>query len=427
MSEFKTLVSNLKAIFQDNDKIKIQKKKRMVSRSIGGYRKAEFFVTFQTACKYDVYKRVCQTLHCKRFLIANEYGECSSNLSVKYAKLCKPYWNFCLDKDKIVCQTAKYVNIEGKRIRVLINDPAMPVTFPFMSNLDDQELMGVESSSYIYSHCHAYISLYQKQKLLIFKNYLEEVGLPVVDIQCVRSSRDCIHYISKYDACAIMYGIRGKELSQSFHIKRGIRSSSVWDENADWLSKIALNYHKIVKNKHAEYWNPLLQIEVKGLMSPSKNVLLVRLLRQLKKTSKKRGFSIVGRSGFGKTSSVVQVLSDPYCIFKADSNFPMTSYNGEKDMFWDDATVDHFIRQRTLILQLARGGVSTAEVKGGGIRVISMKGYFYATSNDYLCSSSYLPFHNRFHVINVDDDITEETLFLLLNVQTVTAYDCGFE
>ena len=419
------ILGALRDLITGDDKTKKDKKARR--KSTGGKRSKNFFMTFNRACKYLVLSRLATSLACERYFICNEFADQKDFTAIKAKRRLTLYKEQkqleLIEKERSALialgeneetieenEHSEYVCIADENSSVITFKRVDLMTVPTDLCVDKCDL---PSSVHFYSHCHCFIQFVEKYKLPILRRYVLDIGLPIVDIQIARNPDKVLHYVSKYDPFALKFGIHSSEVATQYLIKSGIANNEYFNVNAEWVQHLPILYRKQVAVMHEDYWREIRQESIRSEMSPHKDLNLLRLLRTLLRSSPKKGFWIYGVSGFGKTSTILQVLSNPHYTFMPRSNFPLTNFDGgERDIFWDDGIPELFYSNREMILQLCRGGLTSREIKGGNIGTVVLRGSMFVTSN-YDPPKDHA-FCNRFHCIDVNQVSDEGYFYQLL-------------
>lgn len=226
-------------------------------------------------------------------------------------------------------------------------------------------------------------------------------GLNNLQVQPCRSVASMIKYVTKEDWMPKHFGYDEDKFNHLYKMKQIVMSQRILDRTSYAYLCLHPNMLKQLEMLHTSYWNKLIHAEDKLASSPFKDQQLQQIIRiAFKENPSKKGLWLYGRAGSCKSSSCINLFVEPYC-FHASSKFPLTSYNGEKNIYMDDGTVDDFKRHRELILQLTSGYSAPLERKGAGISRVKLPGYFVITSN--YAPPTEQEFLRRFVCIDVDN------------------------
>lgn len=247
-----------------------------------------------------------------------------------------------------------------------------------------------------HGHLHAYLQTSRKWKLPDLNNQLGELGIRADDIEVCRSPRRAITYVTKEDTQACIAGVDYDQTHISFKIAH-YSERHEYINQGDYLPRsLAPNYASKLHEYHSNYWTGQ---RIGADVEEATNHGSMEVVRQIRE-SEKIGIWLWGNPGSGKSSSAYLACKQNYVEFCDSSNFPLSSYAGESDIVYDDATVEGYVKHRKLILQITSGYMFTYDVKGKNQKTAKLRGKF-------ICTSNYVPpiegaFVRRFESINLN-------------------------
>lgn len=255
-----------------------------------------------------------------------------------------------------------------------------------------------------HGHLHVFIKTLRRYTLKQVRQFLIKVirvkNEKLVVVQACRNVARLITYVTKEDFNCLYYNVSPEHFHINWKLHKVVHTSPYLNRNSYIFMSIPQNYHKQLIAMHASFWNVEHAVLDRDLASPHKSIELANRIRVLMRDKTKKGFWIYGDAGFGKTSTVYSMFASRYS-FLGSSKFPMTSYDGQENIVWDEGTKEGFFQHRNLILQLTGGYSATGEIKAGPLFQVRLRGYFFITSNDSPPETD--EFRRRFHIIHCSD------------------------
>ena len=230
-----------------------------------------------------------------------------------------------------------------------------------------------------HKHSHAYFRTNKRQKIDDFRKELIALKCGLGDIQPCRNVDNSIRYVSKEDMRCVVYNIDKEKLHVNWRINDIIENNEHLNYLDYKVRSIPLCNRKQLVDEHTQYWNEMQLLKEEEEVD--EQFVNERVLTEINNSAKK-GVWLWGRSGTGKTTTILKAASKPYCAFHAKSdNFPLSGYAGERDIVLADADVLDFYKHRTLILQLTHNFTASYDVKFHSCKKLRLRGKFLVSSN----------------------------------------------
>ena len=279
-------------------------------------------------------------------------------------------------------------------------------------------------------HLHVFIKTLHRYKLKEIRQFIVEVinvkNEKLVVVQTVKNVSSIVKYVTKEDMNCLYFNVSPEHFHINWKLNNLVQKCMYLNRNSYLFMSIPQNYHKQLFAMHAAFWNLEHAVLNSQAASPHKHTGLVRKLKDLINLDRdrnkdrenalvnldltederldlfrsilpaKKGFWIWGDTGFGKSATVLSLFPNHY-TFLASSNFPMTSFEGQTHIVWDEGTCAGYTAHRNLILQLTSGYSATGEIKGGPLYQVKLNGYFVVTSNEAPPDAP--EFRRRFHIV----------------------------
>lgn len=288
-------------------------------------------------------------------------------------------------------------------------------------------------------HLHVFVKTLHRYKLKEIREFIIEVirvkNANLVVVQTVKNVSSIVKYVTKEDMNCLYYNVSPEHFHINWKLNNIVHKSMYLNRTSYLFMSIPQNYHKQLFAMHAAFWNLEHAVLNSVAASPHKHTGLVGKIRDFINLDRdrdrqrhealyddelrspngtllsseermqlfrsilpsKKGFWIWGESGFGKSATVLNLFPNHY-TFLSSSKFPMTSFEGQTHIVWDEGTCAGYESHRNLILQLTSGYSATGEIKGGPLYQVKMNGYFVVTSNEAPPTAP--EFIRRFHIIH---------------------------
>ncbi len=207
-----------------------------------------------------------------------------------------------------------------------------------------------------------------------------------------------IKYCSKEDWSPCVFGIDRDALNINWKLAQIVTKQEVLDPLSYSVRCVPPNFMRKLIDMHTAYWSRSISFMDYELACLYKNNMLVAEIKRLFALNDKKGLWVHGIAGTGKTASCIYLMEE-YYSFHVKSNFPMSSFSGEKNLYIDDGDRDSYYKHREFILQATGGFSASYEIKGGRTLKFRLKGKLIITSN---CDPPNEPeFLRRFHVVHL--------------------------
>lgn len=250
-----------------------------------------------------------------------------------------------------------------------------PENAAFLSSICIANEWGIDN----HGHCHALITTTKKWRLVPLAQKFVSLGCRRPDDVKVNKGnvKNSLKYITKEDGYAVVKGFDLDKTNINWKMMKYIREN----ESINWFDYVPkcvpVNYRKIFREWHGKWWADEIGQFDHDLAMEYGREDIVRSIHD----TRKRGIYLWGTSGNGKTSTCKMAMHPSHYQLVETSNFPLTSYKDERDIFWDDASTDGIKNKLELIKQMCDGYSFPYEVKGGDIIRKRLQGRLYITSN----------------------------------------------